>query len=153
MITTEQEAKRAFAELMLRHPGAFRRNAQTVAALGGIVDAVVVATIETVWPLDREVLQYRDELLEAAGGEDEFLPTKAQVALALWAIAEAPGDPETKIKALKEYSALRGFVEKPGAGVAIAIVNKVMSIRDHGDDEAWEKRLKANQVKLIEHVG
>ncbi len=147
----EREGKREFARLLLQYPGDPRRCAIILCAAVGIIDTNQITSIATRWVNDPDVIADRQEMLDEQG-EDAFLPSRADVARKLWAIAETAGvEPDDQIKALKEYAALRGFVNKDAPGITVN-VNRVMMIKDHGSDDEWERNLLTQQSKLIEHV-
>ena len=70
---TEQEGKRLFARLMLRHPGDFRRCAQDLATLVGIIDENTIHMMAVNWPHDLEVLGYKADLIAEFGEDRERL--------------------------------------------------------------------------------
>ena len=88
-------------------------------------------------------------------GEEYFLPTKADLARKVWALANTDNlSTNDKLKAYRLYADVRGFIEK-GAGVVVnntMTSNKVMLVRDHGVDAEWEQRCVAQQTTLIQEA-
>lgn len=109
------------------------------------------ATIDL--PYDPVVNEEVERLL-AEYGHEHFLPGKHELAAKIYDVAEAASDTDDKVKALKLYADVMGFVEKPGTVVNNNLsqtVNKVMVLRDHGNEETWEARLIEQQRRLA-HV-
>lgn len=168
-IETDEEIlakKEQFAELMLREDEPFK-----VALLLYPDDTGRALQVAHEWPRDPQVIELQKSLKDAEG-EITFLPTKADLARAIWQLAArddiAPEDRDSKIKALRTYGDVRGFVERPAVAVQQNIQNNtlqtnVMVVRVHGDDAEWsnklrnqQKRLKAEvaaEAEVIEHVG
>lgn len=99
------------------------------------------------WASDPYVLTEKARLLGNSGGTD-FLPSKAQQARDIYAIATATtNSPEDRIKAHRLYAEMQNFIDK-GAG-ALNILNQgVMIVRSQGSDEEWEKKTTEQQRTL-----
>jgi hypothetical protein len=114
-------------------------------------DEVTANQVARLWPTNQYVLQFEKELLDEYG-EEHFLPTKADVAKQLYAIGiDAEIAVEDRVKALREYANIRGFIEKP-ASVNVntgSVNNRVMVVKDHGSNDDWEAKAAKQQTKLI----
>ena len=147
---TEPEAKLRFAELSLQHPGDPRRCAEMIAYTVGIADAAVVHRMATNWPNDEFVIAEMNRLL-AENGQEAYLPSKFDLARLVWGIAEGRAAVEDRLKAAKQYADLMGFIEK---GPAVQVnINRVMQVKDFGNDDDWERKALEQQRKVIDHVG
>lgn len=142
----ELSAKKAqFAELLLRNPQAFE-----VALVLYPNDTSKALRVATEWPNDPQVKTLQQSLLD---GEEDFLPTKRDAAMLAFAIAKDESKfAEDRLKALRLYAEIRGFIEKPQIAVNnnnVTQVNKVLILKDHGTNEQWESTLRSQQKKLI----
>jgi hypothetical protein len=147
-ITTEEGQKRLFAyELLCNPDDAFKA---ALAVFGD--DTGKALQLSTQWKNDQEVARYVQEYKEELGDE-HFLPSKADSAMIAYKIAnDAKVPAEDRLKALRLYADIRGFIEKQGTTVNNNILtsNKVMVVKDHGTDDEWEDKIAAQQAKLIE---
>src|SRR5690606_38718084 len=89
-----------------------------------------------------------------------FLPTKAELAREVWRIGTNPRTSvDERLKALRLYADVRGYIEKYQAGTVINNTNNVLSqnrvmlVKDFGTDEEWELAVEEQQRKLIESAG
>lgn len=147
---TETEGKKRFARLLLQHPGDARRCAEILCAEVGISDGNVAIQIMRAWPNDPVVIEEQERLL-ATEGEETFLPSKSDLARLVWGIADSQtAAAEDRLKAAKQYAELMGYVVKTPQ-VAIQ-VNKVMQVKDFGEDDEWERKALEQQNKLLQHA-
>jgi hypothetical protein len=164
-IETDEEIlakKERFAELMLRENEPFK-----VALILYPDDTGRALEVASMWPRDPVVIELQKSLTDAEG-EITFLPTKADAARLAWNMARDEARfTEDRLKALKLYAEIRGFIEKPQVSVQNNVQNNnvqhnVMVVYDHGNDAEWsdklrnqQKRLKAEiqaEAEVIEHV-
>jgi len=142
--------KEKFAELSLREPDAFK-----VALVLYPNDTGRALRVANEWPNDPQVKEIRQSLVDAEeDGETAFLPTKADASRLAWNIArDADKFTEDRLKALKLYAEIRGFIEKPAVNVNNNIQNnvsmRVLVVKDHGTNDEWETKLRSQQKKLI----
>ena len=104
------------------------------------------------WPTDPDVLRFQAEAVDAVG-DMHFLPTKAEAArLAFSMASDDKATRDDRLRALRLYADIRGFIEKqsPIINNNILTNNKVMVVKDHGSVDAWEDRLMQQQSKLID---
>jgi hypothetical protein len=81
------------------------------------------------------------------------LPTKADLARMSWTLANTPHMlAEDRMKALRLYADIMGFISKPETTINNNILtsNKVMVVRDHGEDNIWEDKLLTQQTRLLD---
>lgn len=143
------DKKHEFAEALLYDP----RNPYKVAKKicnGNLSDALYMAIN---WADDKEVIDIQNGIL-AETSQEQFLPSKYDVARDIHDHTRN-NDPDVSLRALKLYSDVMGFIEKPGVNINnnVQINDKVMVIPDHGDDDSWEDKLKNQQKNLIESSG
>jgi hypothetical protein len=145
---TENDQKKAFAIALLSDPKDPFACAQSV--FGDNVGRAL--EIQNIWPKDLKVKEYQAEYIKANGAE-VGLPTKENYAQDVYNLAKDKGiDDEVRLKFYKLYGDIRGFIEKPGMTVNTNtnIDNrKVIVVKDHGTDEEWETKLRAQQKKLV----
>lgn len=147
-MSDETDQKEAYARALLRQPDDAYKAALAVFP-GDIPKALHVSKT---WPQDEDVQAFAQAALDE-DGEDEFLPSKAQLARDVYDLAkhEKWVDPKDRIAAYKLYADLRGFIEKPGTTVnnnTLVDRRSVMVVTDHGTDEEWEAKLRAQQAAL-----
>lgn len=141
--------KERFAELSLRESDAFK-----VALVLFPNDTGRALRIANEWPNDPQVQTLRASFVDAEeDGETAFLPTKADAARLAWNIArDADKMTEDRLKALKLYSEIRGFIEKPQVTVNNNTQNvamRVLVVKDHGSNDDWERTLRQQQKRLV----
>lgn len=142
----EDELKKDFAAALLRWPDDPVRAAKTV--VGEDVQRAVKMSIQ--WIRDPLVVAHKKALLEEHGAE-AFTITKAELINKLSEIADEARDSKDKVAALAKIAEIRGFIEKPGTKVEINNApQRVMIVRDTGDDAAWEAKLAEQQRKLTD---
>jgi len=103
-------------------------------------------------PNDPDVKTMCDELV-MENGQAAFLPTKEDLARAVWQRANKTLDPEVAFKGYKLYADIRGFIDKAGTTInnnTLVDNRSVMVYKDHGTDEEWAAKALAQQSKLIE---
>lgn len=103
------------------------------------------------WPDDPEVLAITQKAVEELG-DMHFLPSKADLARLAWNLANNERvDTDNRLKAMRLYGDIRGFIEKQGTVINNNVLtnNKVMVVKDHGTVEDWERGLLQQQNRLI----
>lgn len=113
------DEKRAFVKAWLKVSDPFK----AAVAVFGPLQASKCLKIADEWPKDPLVLHLKEELLET-DGEEAFLPSKAELARKVIDTADGFIHVESKLKALRLYAEVMGFIVKPesdngpkGAGV------------------------------------
>jgi hypothetical protein len=107
------------------------------------------------WPQDIVVRNAQNELIENEG-ELAFLPTKGELARSVWDRMQSEWVATDDFGKLgKLYADVMGFIEKQNTNVNVGVnvSNRVMIVKDNGNDEQWEAKLQAQQAKLIEEIG
>lgn len=108
--------------------------------------------LQNKWINDPVVLKEKQRLLDDAGTELAFLPTKAKAARRAWELANDTAiEPKDQLAALRLFNETLGYIEKPGMNINNNVSvsgNKVMVIKDHGGTDDWERGLRENQEKL-----
>lgn len=150
-MATDDVLKDAFANALLRTP--HDPFAAALQLFGN--DTMKALQVSKAWVSDIYVLAKQAELLEQYG-EDEFLPSKAMLARRVFELAEMPNkDAKDRLAAYRLYGELRGYISKDGTTVNVNATvnnNRVMVIKDHGDEGEWETKAQRQQTKLIEHA-
>jgi hypothetical protein len=78
-----------------------------------------------------------------------LMPTKYEQARDIYARAQKTEDNEEYVKLMRLYADIMGFVEKPGANVDVNVqVANVMVVPNHGSDDDWQKKTRAQQERL-----
>jgi len=146
--------KERFAELSLREPEPFK-----VALVLFPNDTSRALRIAAEWPNDPQVITLRQSFVDAEDdGETAFLPSKAELARLIWTLANRDDLPpevrDSRIKALRAYGDVRGFIEKPAINNVnnntSVQVNRVMVVKTHGED--WERMAVEQQTLLRKEV-
>lgn len=142
---TEAEEKKQFAELLLRSPDDPFKAALTLFP----ENTARALRVATEWPNDPEVRTFKKEINNKSD-QMEFLPGKAEFCRLIWERMQNAYDAEDFAKIAKLYAETRGFIEKavPVTNVNVQ-QNRVMIVKDHGDDNAWESKLKEQQRALV----
>lgn len=142
----ERDFKTKFAAALLREPG----NAFIAATKVFGSDTGRALYASTHWIHDDFVESERDKLLKGNGAR-AFLPTKEDYAREVWAQATNERVPvEDRARLLSLYGDVMGFKEsaqKNSGGITINN-NKVMLVKDFGNDADWEARAAAQQHQL-----
>lgn len=139
--------KEQFAQLSLREQDAFK-----IALVIYPDDTSRALRVANEWPNDEQVKTFRQSYIDAEeDGETAFLPTKAEAARLAWNIARDSGVTEDRLKALKLYADIRGFIERPSVAIQnnTLVQNKVLVVKNFGSDEQWEQQVRKQQTKLI----
>jgi hypothetical protein len=101
------------------------------------------------WKDDPEVW---DEIERLSKSPDiNSIPDKTQVAKAAWDLATTCFEGKDRIAALRLLSEILGFMPDKTINKNItekSEFNKVMLVKDHGDNADWEKQLLAQQARL-----
>jgi hypothetical protein len=111
MWSSEQTEKDRFAFEWLREPDAFK----AALAITGEGNAGRALLFASEWIKDPYVINKKKELIDEQG-EESFLPAKAEIARKILAVHDETLDKETKLKALRLYSEVLGYITKPGEG-------------------------------------
>lgn len=151
-LPNDPEMKRAFAQEYLKNQTT--EHAFAVACSLFADDTGMALKASTRWPNDPEVKKYMTEAVEELG-DLHFLPTKAELAREAYKMATDPKVPtDERLKAMRLYGDIRGFIDKQGINInnTVLTTNKVMLVKDHGDDTQWEAKLAAQQSQLIEQA-
>lgn len=142
--------KELFAELLLRDP----QNPFRVALAIYPDDTPRALKIATEWPRDIEVVTLQKAMVDEAG-EMAFVVTKAQLAQLAMKLATQevmdPQDRASRVKAAELAAKIVGAIEKPVAATinnTNVLVNRVMVVKDYGNDEQWEQKGMASQANL-----
>jgi thioredoxin reductase len=150
-LEADSELKRAYAAALLRIQGANRFYDAAVMVVGGGNENIGKALwIASNWPNDPEVIQETQKLLRSDELVDN-VPSKAQAALLAWELANVThAEIKERVGSLKLFCEIQGFIAKPGTNVNVnlPISNNVMVVKDHGDDDEWERQLAAQQDEL-----
>lgn len=142
----EIELKRAFALAWVEFPNdPFKAG---LAVFG--TDAGTALRVSREWVIDKAVIEMRDSFITELG-EDHFLPTKGQAARKALDILEGSLFSDDKLKALKLFCDIMGYIEKPAMidNSIKTVTNKVMIVTDHGEVENWEMKLVQQQRQLV----
>ena len=105
------------------------------------------------WGVDVMIAASQKGLMTPPGIGFVFFGPKAQLARDVYQLAKHEKwiDAKDRIAAYKLYADLRGFIEKPGTTVnnnTLVDRRSVMVVTDHGTDEEWEAKLRAQQAAL-----
>lgn len=150
----EQELKSAFAAELLKTPNDPFKAA--LAVFGADTGRALRAAHE--WAKDPEVMAEQARL-KGELGEMAFLPDKSELARVIWERMQGttyangstiPTTAEEFAKLAKLYAEVRGYIEKPTTNINNNVItaNKVMVVKDHGDNDTWAKRLREQQKGL-----
>ena len=146
-LENEIEQKQRFAVELLKDPNDPFKAALVI--FGNDTGSAWLASRR--WPDDPIVRAATDAAVEQLG-DMHFLPSKAALAREAWTIATNPQiHVEDRLKAMRLYGDVRGFIEKQGTVINNNVLtnNKVMMVKDHGSDDAWERRMMEQQTRLI----
>jgi hypothetical protein len=103
------------------------------------------------WVKDPIVVAEKEQLVKNNGAK-HFLPSKEDYSRELLGHAREAKDYDTKHKFYKLYGESQGLIEKPTTNITANvqnIANRVMVVKQVGNDNDWEAKLKAQQEKLI----
>lgn len=143
---TLNEQKRRFALELLKTPEAPYKAA--IVVFGDDTASALAASAR--WISDPDVLKFIDELRDEHG-EINLLPDKVATAREIWSLATTAPHVEDRLKALRTYAELRGFIDKAApTTVGINVTqNRVMIVQDHGSNDEWETKLIDQQRQLV----
>lgn len=102
------------------------------------------------WKNDPYVLNHIEKLKDAAA-KSRRTPTKEDLIHDMRERCVQIQDHDTYIKAMRLMAEMIGAIEKPQTQVNVQnnqVNNPVMVVRDHGSDDDWRAKLKAQQAKL-----
>lgn len=100
------------------------------------------------WVKDPEVLEEQTRLKESGFKSFEKDDLRDSLTRKLMKIVDS-GMAADAVKAAEAIAKMHGLIEKPGTVVNNNMAaNRVMVVKDMGDDEVWAKRLKAQQDAL-----
>jgi hypothetical protein len=142
----EASLKREFAETWAKHPS-FTAYDVGAYVFRNLREPHRGSQAAHVWSKELDVLEMVAEL-KRQGGANAANADKEQVKLELLAIARGTRDPKEAVGAYKLYAEIEGWVGKNETNVNVAVVNRVMKVRDHGDDDQWEDRARRQQAAL-----
>lgn len=150
MSNADDLLKEAFVRAWLRTGDPFKAGLATFTSDSG---RAMRASWE--WPVDATVLQMRAEII-AEDGERAGLPTKEEMALEVYRVAQNAETTEDKLAAYELAGKMLGYIERPSVSITndnrSVTVNRVMAYKDHGDDDAWERAVASNQKALAATV-
>jgi len=133
-----------YAAELLREPNAF----QAALAVFGESEIGRCAYVAATWPEDPRILALQGRLLKD-GGAKSFLPTKDEAVRSLWEMTKQKGiGVDDKVKCIKLMAEIQSWIQKDSIPVQVNVTSNVMVVKDKGDDDSWEKALKAQQEKL-----
>lgn len=146
MIDPDEKYKIQFARELLNYPeNPFKAG---LAVFGADTGKALKAC--TLWVHDDFVIKEIAKLKEENPNIGD-LPTKEDFARAVIKRAEALPllEVEDYVKLARLYADVMGYIEKPQTTINTNLItNKVMVVKDHGTDEAWERRLLEQQRSL-----
>lgn len=149
--TTIIEKKKEFAKWLIKYPDdAFKAAAFIYPDPKELGNRLIVAHD---WPRDPDVIIEISRLINS-GETATLLPTKEEVAYDAYLISKTAFEADDKIKAIKLYAELMGFVKTPGVNIqnnikTIGSQSNVMVVPDYGSDDEWEQKLLSQQSALI----
>ena len=146
-VPDDEELKKRFALALLNNPSEPFKVAQGI--FGEDTGRALMAS--TKWPSDPLVIAFQAKAKEDLG-DMHFLPTKADLARAAWDVAVNERLPvDDRLKAMRLYGDVRGFIEKQGAIINNNVLtnNKVMVVKSYDSSGEWETKLAEQQQKLI----
>lgn len=147
-MSDELDLKTRFASELLKTPD----NPYRAASVIFPDDKSKALSAARLWPNDIVVQKATTKLLDELG-EMNFLPSKADAARIAMGIAQdEKQEVDDRLKALRLYSDIRGFIDKQGTVINNNVLtsNKVMLVRDTGSNEDWEQKTIEQQARLLE---
>jgi len=142
--------KTKYAEALLREPdNAFKAGCDVFGS-----DTGRALYIASKWINDEFVLREKARLIQGKGAR-AFLPTKEDYARELWKLATNERTPIEDRKGLFAlFGDAMGYREAPSKNTGGITINnnKVLLVRDFGDDAAWEAKAAAQQHQLTNTV-
>lgn len=146
----EPEYKKTFARFLWDGLDAF-----TAALRMWSSDGQFAYYISEKWVRDPFVIMELDKLRTTARREVE-VPTKQELAKEIYDRAKLWNDADMKLKGYRLVAEMLGYLEKAAPNTNVTnntnVIGKVMIVKDHGENDDWEKKLQIQQQKLIEHA-
>ena len=142
------ERKKIFAKALFLEPNNLFQAAME--AWGG--DAGEACRHTLLWKNDPEVVKFLSELRTKSDPVDT-IADKVETSLLAWRLAnDEDVKPYERISALRLYAEINEFISKKESKANAQVnvqTNKVMLVKDHGNDEDWEQKVALQQAKLI----
>lgn len=136
------EIKLMYAKALLYNKDAYEAALEVVE--GKVDHAKKLATFR----FDREVVKILNELREEKARE---IPTKEEMLSRLSEISMNPGTRQSdKINAIKTMAEIQGYIIKIPKEEKKSTSNRVMLVKDMGDEQDWENKCKNQQRNLID---
>ena len=148
---TDESLKRRYAAEMVRDGARPHYTAQVIIGYATQYDMSVGALAGNAWPTDEFVLAEMQRIREQKG-EAALIPTKETIALELLSLArEQAKTVADRLNAYRLFNDVVGYGQKAlGSGpVTNVMANKVMMVKDKGDEASWSAGLMAQQEGLI----
>jgi hypothetical protein len=145
---SELAFKLAFAAQLLKNGNA--PNEAFKAALIIFPDDTSLALkAATQWVNDPIVIAEKLRLGDGLSDEEK-LPSKAELLKEIHDKAKGTVFAEDYAKLMRLYMEVRGMISKPALSTNVNLIqNKVMIVKNHGNDSDWNEGLKAQQARLI----
>lgn len=145
IIMDEADLKLQFAKELL-----FKENSFEAALVVFAGDTKKALSVHEKWSLDPIVISEKQRLSDETN-PDDYLPTRTEYARKIWNSVDQCRTEDGKVKMLRLYGEVRGYLEKPGSAFTQnnVVQNKVMIIQHNGSDSDWKRKLKSQQEKLI----
>jgi len=145
---TELDCKKQFAALLLSDMA----NPFKAALAVFENDSANACKYALLWKDDPEVLA-EIELLKATKSISDIVANKIEVAKCTWALANNDWTPpKSRVDALRLLAEMAGYMPDKTINKNVTAdvkVNKVMLVKDHGENEDWEEKIRAQQKGLI----
>lgn len=142
------ELKINFAKLLFLDPGNPFACGQKL--FPGDVGHACMAAVE--WKSDPIVVSEM-ERLAAETPPESLIATKIETMQRAWRIANDDGvNPKEQVASLRLYAEMAEFMPEKTMTKNInknEVVNRVMIVKDHGEDENWESKVEEQQRKLV----
>lgn len=140
--------KKQFAGFLYREPGNPFKAAQAV-FLDDIGSACKYAME---WNIDPEVLEEIERLKTTVKDED-VLPSKIETGLAAWNLANCEYlKGSDRVNALRLLAEIAGHISEKTSKIDLKTnipINRVMLVKDHGENSDWEQQLLDQQSRLV----
>jgi hypothetical protein len=147
-----KDLKLRFAELKVKFPAA-KEEELIQETLGGDPRENVgrVYQFKQLISNDLETQEMILSLRATGSVSKEKAPDEEAFAQEVLAFTRTTHDPKDKLTGFKLYAELKGYLKKESTNVnvGVSITNKVMKVTAASSDEEWERRLEAQQAKLI----
>lgn len=153
---TEDELKTEFARALLQTPNDAFKAARCVFG----EDTGMALRVASTWVIDPFVIAERARLADELPAREALgLPTKEAYARKLYDWIEDSENKlyipfEDKLKLVRLFGEVMGYIERPAQTTInnnnSVNHNRVMIVKDAGNNEDWERKLREHQQKLIE---